>query len=123
MAQKIKLKGIPFGIGGVAQIDGGLIKGEAIITEHVRLGSSMVILSRAFKGLGPVDPVRIEADIKRLHHVVETAKTQSEQKLIKNKQVLRNAANQIAQTLRDKEALKRKTRRINSEIPLTTRER
>lgn len=40
--------GIPFGFGGVARVDEGLVSGRLILSEHVRLGSSAVILSRTF---------------------------------------------------------------------------
>lgn len=38
----------PFGIGGIARIGEGGVPGEIVMAEHVRLGSSAVILSRAF---------------------------------------------------------------------------
>lgn len=44
----IKEKGIPFGFGGLASLDGGVIPGRMILKEHYRLGSQMVIVSRAF---------------------------------------------------------------------------
>ncbi len=45
---KFKLAGIPFGFGGIASIGTGQLPAEAILKEHYRLGSSMVILSRSF---------------------------------------------------------------------------
>lgn len=48
MAKKIKAKGIPFGFGGIATLDGGAVPGAMILKEHYRLGSSMVIVSRSF---------------------------------------------------------------------------
>jgi len=48
MANKIKAKGIPFGFGGIATLEGGAIPGAMILKEHYRLGSSMVIVSRSF---------------------------------------------------------------------------
>ncbi len=49
LAEKIKAKGIPFGIGGFARVfQGDLLPAENIMAEHYRLGSSMAILSRAF---------------------------------------------------------------------------
>lgn len=48
MADKIKAKGISFGFGGIATLTGGAIPGNMILKEHVRLGSSMVIVSRSF---------------------------------------------------------------------------
>lgn len=45
---KLKRSGIPYGFGGIASIGSGLLPAEAILKEHYRLGSSMVILSRSF---------------------------------------------------------------------------
>lgn len=44
----IRKKGIPFGFGGLASLDGGAIPGHMILKEHYRLGSQMVIVSRSF---------------------------------------------------------------------------
>lgn len=48
LGNKIKIKGIPFGFGGVATLDGGALPGSMVLKEHIRLGSSMVIVSRSF---------------------------------------------------------------------------
>lgn len=48
IVDKIKKTNIKYGIGGIACIGGGLIPAELILSEHVRLGSEMVILSRTF---------------------------------------------------------------------------
>ena len=48
LALKIRRKGLPFGFGGIAAIGTGPLPAEAILKEHYRLGSSMVILSRSF---------------------------------------------------------------------------
>ena len=48
LGEKIKAKGIPFGFGGIATLDGGALPGSMVLKEHVRLGSSMVIVSRSF---------------------------------------------------------------------------
>lgn len=48
LGNKIKAKGIPFGFGGIATLDGGAMPGEMVLKEHYRLGSSMVIVSRSF---------------------------------------------------------------------------
>lgn len=45
---KIKAKGIPFGFGGIAQLDTGMLPGAEVLKEHYRVGSSMVIVSRSF---------------------------------------------------------------------------
>ncbi len=43
-----KRAGLPFGFGGIAGMSGGHVPGELVLAEHVRLGSTRVILSRAF---------------------------------------------------------------------------
>lgn len=48
LSSKIKAKGIPFGFGGIATLNGGAMPGSMILKEHYRLGSSMVIVSRSF---------------------------------------------------------------------------
>ena len=48
LGNKIKAKGIPFGFGGIAALDGGAMPGEMVLKEHYRLGSTMVIVSRSF---------------------------------------------------------------------------
>jgi hypothetical protein len=50
MANKCKVKGMPFGFGGIARIGEGVLPAEKILAEHLRLGSTSVILSRTFKG-------------------------------------------------------------------------
>lgn len=45
---KIKKKKLPYGFGGIAQLEEGTLPAKYIIAEHYRLGSSMVILSRSF---------------------------------------------------------------------------
>lgn len=41
---------IPFGVGGVARSGVGVLPAERVLGEHVRLGSTRAILSRAFQG-------------------------------------------------------------------------
>ena len=48
LAEAIKKAGLPFGFGGIARVGEGIIPGELVLGEHLRLGSSSVILSRTF---------------------------------------------------------------------------
>ena len=50
----LKNNGIRYGFGGIGRIGGGTLPAEYILAEHVRLGSSMVILSRSFCNTGQV---------------------------------------------------------------------
>lgn len=63
LAHKIKAKGIPFGFGGLATLDGGAVPGSMILKEHYRLGSSMVIVSRSFCN---TDIVTEESEVKQI---------------------------------------------------------
>lgn len=48
LCYKFHKAGIPYGFGGIAAIGKGDLPAEKIITEHYRLGSTCVILSRSF---------------------------------------------------------------------------
>lgn len=63
LGNKIKAKGIPFGFGGIATLDGGALPGSMVLKEHVRLGSSMVIVSRSFCN---TDIVTDQDEVKRI---------------------------------------------------------
>ena len=66
--------GITFGIGGVGRIGQGEVPADWIVGEHVRLGSTWVILSRAFRGIADtLDELRcsldLTAELAALHRV------------------------------------------------------
>ena len=56
---KCKLKGIPYGFGGVASLGKGMLPSEYIIREHYRLGSTCAILSRSFCNVDKVKHIGI----------------------------------------------------------------
>lgn len=53
--------GLPFGFGGIARVGQGLLPAEDVLGEHLRLGSTRVILSRAFHE-GPDVDLSLEVD-------------------------------------------------------------
>lgn len=55
MAETIKRHGKAFGFGGIAAIGGGELPAELVLGEHVRMGSSCVILSSRFGRLTQLD--------------------------------------------------------------------
>lgn len=65
LGAKIKAKGIPFGFGGIATLDGGALPGSMVLKEHVRLGSSMVIVSRSFCN---TDVITDMEEVSRIFH-------------------------------------------------------
>lgn len=85
VAQVARRHGLPFGFGGIARLDEGLLPGRDVLGEHLRLGSSAVILSRTFhrdsgmdferevaalrameQELAARSPAEVEADAKRV---------------------------------------------------------
>lgn len=48
IVRSIKAVGLPFGFGGIARVGEGVLPGELVLGEHIRLGSGSVILSRTF---------------------------------------------------------------------------
>jgi len=48
VAQAAQARGLRFGFGGIARVDEGLLPGQDVLAEHLRLGSCAVILSRTF---------------------------------------------------------------------------
>ena len=64
VAQAARQHGLRFGFGGIARLDEGLLPGRDVLAEHLRLGSSSVILSRTFhRGDGPAT---LEQEVARL---------------------------------------------------------
>lgn len=77
-ARRVRL---PFGFGGIARIDEGMLAGRDVLAEHLRLGSSAVILSRTFHRSGSLTSFEhevaalraLEASLRqRDSHLVET---------------------------------------------------
>lgn len=48
LASLLTRRGIKFGFGGVARLDAGALNARLVLSEHVRIGSTQVILSREF---------------------------------------------------------------------------
>lgn len=91
VAGAAKRQGLRFGFGGIARLAEGLLPGRDVLAEHLRLGSSSVILSRTFHGPGQGEgfeaqvaglreaeiqlaqrtPAQIEADARRIAGVID----------------------------------------------------
>lgn len=105
IAESIKDKNIPFGIGGIAQIGEGEIPAEYIIREHYRLGSTSAILSRSFCNADTItDYSTIEkiftsgiSEIRNLEHECENANSEY---FIENKKILDDKINCIVKGFR-----------------------
>ncbi len=103
ITSKIKAKNIPFGIGGVARMDEGMLMGKIIIKEHVRLGSSMVILSRTFKGEGPIKKNVLKDELNKIDEEVVIAGNMSKEALLDNKLILNKHTRNIRKIIKGKQ--------------------
>jgi hypothetical protein len=86
---------IQFGIGGISRIGQGLINPKLILSEHVRLGSSWVILSRSFHGGSSEDydlfkKNDLKSEILKIKDSYKTASNLSTDILESNHQKLKN---------------------------------
>lgn len=100
LAEKIKLKGMDFGFGGIAKLHEGAIPAERILGEHIRLKSDMVILSRSFcKTDGNIETAKIakqfNAGVRDLREEEARLRTKTEEFLEENRLAIANAVNKI----------------------------
>lgn len=103
LGNKIKAKGIPFGFGGIARLDSGTLPGADVLKEHVRLGSSMVIVSRSFCNTDVVtnlDEVRMIfnegiGEIRRLEAEAEEVANYFKKNQNEIKEAVKNVVEQI----------------------------
>lgn len=99
-----KMAGIPYGFGGVASIGTGKLPAETIITEHYRLGSSMVILSRSFCDLSKENDVSIiknkfDSGIHRIRAFEEEVTSAHSQYFDDNKRLVAEYVNRIVEEI------------------------
>jgi len=96
LAEIIKKAGLPFGFGGIARVGEGIIPGELVMGEHLRLGSSSVILSRTFhrKSSGISDfktNLDLKQELGKLFDAAEKLKLRSEEQMSADHQRLQSA--------------------------------
>lgn len=63
LCKKFAEKEIPYGFGGIASLGKGLLKGEYVIKEHYRLGSTCAILSRSFCNISQMESLEVAREI------------------------------------------------------------
>lgn len=88
-ARRLRQHGIPFGIGGVARPNIGDLPANLVIGEHVRLGSTRAILSRAFHGSAKsVDELTssfdLRAELDELQRIANLWRAEPEDVLLRN---------------------------------------
>ena len=64
LSTKIKKNGIRFGFGGISKLGSGVVDSRLVLSEHIRLGSQIVILSRDFHGNAScLDELKMQIDL------------------------------------------------------------
>lgn len=104
IADKCNKAGVPFGFGGIARIGEGDLPSDYILGEHVRLGSTSVILSRTFKGIAGVDtnarPIDLKEEVEKVRQCLIEIDRWSEIDYIQNQRridvAVDNVVNKIA---------------------------
>ncbi len=92
VCQDLRELGKPFGFGGIARAGQGDLPAELIMREHVRLGSSRVILSRNFMRHAPRNPQTpwpeagpwLSEEIGKLHGIHDMAASLDHAELVAN---------------------------------------
>lgn len=79
MCQSFRKYGKPYGFGGIARLGMGQLPSELVLSEHVRLGSSLVILSRSFCNVNQMT----DTDEIRTLFLKETAKLRAEEERLR----------------------------------------
>ncbi len=104
LIEKFNNKDIKYGFGGIARIGDGAISAESIITEHYRLGSSMVILSRSFCNVEKIDIIEKINElflfgIKEIRNYEKKLKNKPKEFYVKNREELNFNINKIVESM------------------------
>lgn len=95
MAEKCNKKGMPFGFGGIARIGDGMLPADMILGEHVRTGSTSVILSRTFKGGDSPVAIDFKAEVDKVRNRYKELQTWSQGQLQENSEAVKKIVNKI----------------------------
>jgi 2-keto-3-deoxy-L-rhamnonate aldolase RhmA len=100
-AEKIRRAGIRFGFGGIARVGEGEVTAELVLSEHVRLGSQMVILSRTFHQNAQTvaelqDRVNLGTELQKLNACLDSYQQLDSASLAQNRAKLKQAVNKVA---------------------------
>lgn len=99
IAQKCNKVGMPFGFGGIARIGEGDLPSDNILGEHVRLGSTSVILSRTFKGIVGVDanahPIDLKEEVEKVRVRLEEINEWTDSQHIENRKIISESVDKV----------------------------
>ncbi|QDQ86236.1 aldolase [Alcaligenaceae bacterium SJ-26] len=109
MASVLREAGMPFGIGGVARVEEGLLPAEMLLAEHVRLGSTAAILSRTFhRQAASVAEIKAQMDfageVGKLRHAYEQHQQAGSAQLQEVHHLVQKAVEKIVAGIRTRKA-------------------
>lgn len=106
IAGKCNAAGMPFGFGGIARIGEGDLPSDNILGEHIRLGSTSVILSRTFKGIVGVDknarPIVLEEEVAKVRARIKEIESWGNDKHAENRLKIDEAVDRIINKMSQK---------------------
>lgn len=109
LCHKFKEKGIPYGFGGVGRPGSKVaLPAERILAEHYRLGSSQVILSRAFCDISKIDDrshlaEEFKTGIEQIRACEEKCAAMTPQALLENHMQVQKIVDGIVRQIRAKQ--------------------
>ena len=99
IANKCNKAGMPFGFGGIARIGEGDLPSDNILGEHVRLGSTSVILSRTFKGVVGVDknarPIDLKEEVDKVRNRIGEIEAWDDCQHTENRKMIADAVDRV----------------------------
>ncbi|MCE9679180.1 aldolase/citrate lyase family protein [Shewanella sp. AS1] len=105
MVEKIQNAGGTVGFGGIAKLGEGDLPAELILSEHVRLNSNSVILSRTFKNDPAVSSsskkIDLKLEVSKLKDKESKLKLLSNKELVENKIKLKDIVNDISDRIQN----------------------
>ena len=107
ICQKFKVKGIPYGFGGIARIGEGALPAEWIVMEHYRIGSTIAILSRSFCNADEIKDIReidmiFEKNMKSLRDFEKALVEKSVEEYLTNKKQVVQKVKEIVRLIKEK---------------------
>ena len=105
LCEKFRVAGKPYGFGGIARVGTGTLPAQRIIGDHVRLGSTAVILSRSFCNTAQITDLQeiraiFEAEVPKIRAAEAEFATATTEELIRNHQALQAAVHTIVENLK-----------------------
>lgn len=106
LCEKFKKKGISYGFGGLASLEGGLLPGKMVLKEHYRVGSGCVILSRSFCNTNKItDLAEIESIFEKglanIRAFEKECTTSTHNQLEENRQDVKKAVDAILERIQN----------------------